>query len=474
MSENLDIPLVVDLDGTLVKTDTIIEAVVTMLKRDPLMFFVLPLWWLQGKAAFKRKVAERIDLDPLLLPYHHEFVEYLRDQHRRGRRIILASGSDLKFAQSVADHLGLFSEVHASDGVRNLSGDSKSKFLQKLFGSKKFEYAGNERHDLPVWTHAQRGIAVNIPKMTLVRARALTDMHSVFDDRPIMLLSVIKALRIHQWLKNFLLFVPLILAHELGNPLKIITAMEAFFAFSFAASAVYVLNDLTDLVADRAHPYKRHRPLAAGNVSIPLMILCALLLLFGSIRLALDLAPLFVISLAVYLVATTLYSFLLKQIALLDVLILAGLYTLRIVAGTVATDVDYSAWLLGFSMFLFLSLAMLKRYSELLLISGESAAGRGYVRTDQSLLLSLGTGSGLLSVLVLALYISSEQVTVLYQSPLLLWLTCPLILYWIGRLWLLAHRGKLHDDPLLFAATDPGSYVIGILAASILMIATAL
>ena len=288
------------------------------------------------------------------------------------------------------------------------------------------------------------------------------------------LLALLRALRVHQWVKNLLVFVPVLLDHKLLNPPVMVKALIAFVAFCCAASGAYVLNDLLDRDADRQHRIKRNRPFAADTLSRFFGVVLVPLLFAAALLWSLWLSPKFLALLTLYVVLTTAYSIYLKQIAVLDVLLLAGLYTLRVLAGVAASHVRFSTWLLAFSMFLFLSLAFLKRYAELSELQGGAAEGlarRGYLRGDREWLGSMGGASGYLSVLVLALYINSEEVVALYRNPLLLWLICPLLLFWISRMWLLAHRGRIDQDPIVAAVRDPASYAIGALVALILFAA---
>jgi 4-hydroxybenzoate polyprenyltransferase len=289
------------------------------------------------------------------------------------------------------------------------------------------------------------------------------------------LLALLRALRVQQWVKNLLVIVPVILDHKLFQPPVMLKALIAFAAFCFAASGAYVLNDLLDRDADRRHRIKRNRPFAADALSRSFGVVLVPLLFAAALLCSLWLSPKFLALLALYVVLTTAYSVYLKQIAVLDVLLLAGLYTLRVLAGVAASHVRFSTWLLAFSMFLFLSLAFLKRYAEISELQGgatESLARRGYLRGDREWLGSMGGASGYLSVLVLALYINSQEVVALYQNPLLLWLICPLLLFWISRMWLLAHRGRIDQDPIVAAVRDPASYAIGALVALILYAAS--
>jgi 4-hydroxybenzoate polyprenyltransferase len=357
--------------------------------------------------------------------------------------------------------------VLASDGVHNLSGTHKAEELSQRFGERGFDYAGNEARDLHVWRRARRAIVVNAAPALARRAQGVTEVERVFARDGGRLHAWAKALRLHQWLKNLLVFLPLLTAHLVLAPDAVLHAGMAFACFCLCASGVYLLNDLLDLDADRRHPRKRLRPFAAGTLPLTSGLVAAPLLTLAAFALALSISKLFALALAGYYVLTLAYSFALKRIAMLDTVVLAGLYTIRIIAGTFALRIGLSFWLLAFSMFLFLSLAMIKRYTELrtLLLNGDNRSlGRGYAVDDLPLVQSLGGASGYLAVLVLALYINSTASEVLYRHPAGLWLLCPLLLYWISRAWLIAHRGAMHDDPVVFAVSDRTSRLLLALA----------
>lgn len=454
-------PLCVDLDGTLVKTDTFAQAILLLVRTRPLTFFSL-LRRSAGLAPFKQRIADEIQLDPGALPYQFEFLEFLKAERRTGRELILVTASDKAPAQAVAKHLGLFSDVMASNGVNNLKSARKRDALVTRFGEKGFDYAGNAVDDLPVWESARNVIAVN-PSITVRRALANQSVR-VFEDRPPLWRVWLRALRVHQWMKNGLIFLPMLLAHELTKPVFYLQAVIAFFSFSLAASTIYIFNDIFDLHADQHHPHKKTRPFASGNLGLA-SAAAGLPLLLISFLLAALLSPTFIAILLLYLALTTLYSWWLKQTAVLDVLTLAGLYALRIFAGTAAYGVVASEWLIAFSIFIFLSLALVKRYAELRAAAQQmpdalQSRGRGYRVVDMPLLGGFGIATGCLSVLVLALYISSPRVIDFYPRPAVLWLLCPLQFYWITRIWLLAGRGEMSDDPLDFAARDLRTWLV--------------
>lgn len=466
-SHDVEIALAVDLDGTLVRSDLLVESALALLGRRPWAMFQFPLWLLRGKAHFKHEIARRVELDVALLPWDERVLERVRAEAGK-REIVLCTASDEKLARAVADHLGLFDAVLSSDGTRNLSGQVKAQALVDRFGEKGFDYIGNERVDLKVWARARRAIVANAPASLARSAEKVCGLEQHLPAVGNTLRDWIKAMRLHQWLKNLLVFLPLLAAHQFFNPGALLQAALGFLAFGLCASGVYLLNDLLDLAADRHHPRKRERPFASGRLLLQHGLVVSPLLTIFAFLLAITLSPRFAGVLALYYVLTLAYSFRLKKKVILDVMVLAGLYTIRIIAGAVLTGTPPSFWLLAFSMFLFLSLAMLKRYTELhtLLIEGEVASrGRGYAVDDLPLVQSLGAASGYLAVLVLALYINSTASELLYRRPQVLWLLCPLLLYWISRAWMMAHRGTMRDDPVVFAVTDRTCQILAILSA---------
>lgn len=459
--------LCVDLDGTLVSTDTLWESFLALLRKNPLRLLFVPWWLLQGKAFLKRQIAQRVELDVSQLPYRREVLEFLRHQRQHGRTLVLTTAADRAIAERVAHHTGLFADVLASDGRVNLSGPAKVKLLMDRYGSRGFDYIGNGAIDVHVWRHARQAFLISPSTKLLSTVRSHTAVAHVFQSKtPNPLAILLRAFRIHQWIKNILLFIPLMLAHEFGQAALLGKAVAAFLAFSLSASAVYVLNDLLDLHADRAHPTKRFRPFAAGHLSIPTGLMLVMSLALGAAAVAIMFPPsTFLAYLALYVTIATAYSLYLKRLPVLDVIVLAALYTLRLLAGAAAVTLPLSPWLLAFSMFLFLSLAFIKRSSELSTLRAANltlATGRGYRADDLECLRSLGTASGYISVLVLALYINSAKVTTLYNNPQVLWLICPLLLYWISRVWFLAHRGEVDTDPVVFALKDKVSCAIGL------------
>jgi len=467
------LPLCVDLDGTLLKTDTLLESLLVVVKRSPAVTLLLPLWLFRGgKAHLKRQIALRASLDSAALPYHEELLEFLRCEHAAGRTLVLVSAADETIVQPIARHLGLFTDVLASDGKVNLKGAQKMAALRARYGSRGYDYAGNAASDVVVWNDARAAIVVNARNG--VGRRATTPVTRTFERPKHGLRVVVRALRIQQWAKNLLVFFPLLMSPQAAEPRRLVRAALAFVAFSLTASAVYLVNDLLDLEADRRHATKRRRPLAAGDMSLLTALVLAPVCLAAGVAVAVALSPAFFAMLVIYIALTTAYSFRLKHVALLDVVILALLYTGRVIAGSVATVTWPSPWLLAFSLFFFLSLAFVKRFSELQVLrqnQRESTKVRGYYPSDLEQIASEGAASGYIAVLVAALYINSQAVVAVYSQPIILWMICPVLLYWISRVWLLAHRGEMHDDPVVFALRDHVSYVVAALVGVILLLA---
>jgi len=456
-------PLCVDLDGTLVKSDTLFDALWLLVRRQPGQLWRLPFWLARGRAGLKIEVASRAPLDTSRLPYNTALLRFLQAEHRAGRRLYLATGADGAVATRVAAHLGIFEDVLASDGVTNLVHASKLASIESRFGS--FDYVGNSTADLPVLARARAAMVANPTRGLLVAMRMKRiPVAQMFLDRRPLFRSVLKAIRIHQWAKNLLLAVPLLLSHDL-RPGPMAAAVAAFFCFSFMASANYLVNDMLDIESDRRHPAKRFRPFASGDLSVASGMALSFLLALASLAVLPLLDRAFAFWLLAYILATGAYSFTLKRIAIVDVLVLSGLYTLRMLAGGAATGTVISPWLAGFSSFLFLSLAMVKRFSEIENLrerGGAKAHGRGYLVADLEQIRAFGTASAYAAVMVFSLYITRPDVDALYTHPNRLWFIVPLLVYWLNRVWLLASRGELDDDPVIFAIRDRISLGVGI------------
>ncbi len=476
-------PLCVDLDGTLIRSDLLWESFLCLAREKPFRALLTIFRLSAGRAALKRALATSVQLDPATLPYREEVLKYVKEARAQGRKTLLVTASDAVFAEKVAAHCGCFDEVLASDGKENLKGRLKAQKLIARFGEKSFEYVADASPDLHVWKHAASASVVTDSDAFVRQVGAVTHVEKVIPraavtqgSRSLLKRSVfLRAARVHQWVKNLLLFVPVVMAHELLDRQALTLAVLAFFAFSLCASGVYVVNDLFDLESDRQHIRKRHRPIASGELSIPKAAFFALLLFLGGFAFAAPLPLKFCAALAFYVCVTMAYSLVLKTLVMVDIITLACLYTLRIHAGGYASSVLVSPWLLIFSIFWFTSLACVKRFSEIASAkekASDAIARRGYVPGDLDQVAQFGSASGYISVLVMALYVSSRDVTTLYAYPQFLWLICPLLLYWISRVWLLAHRGKLHDDPIVFAITDKVSYLVGAMALVIMWVAS--
>jgi 4-hydroxybenzoate polyprenyltransferase len=479
------IPLCVDLDGTLVKSDTLVDSVLVLARKDFRQLLRIPGWIAKGKASFKRNVTQAVELNVAALPYNRELLEYLYHQHAEGRPLYLATAADHALADRVAEHLKIFQGVIASDGATNLAGDNKLAAFRERFGDQ-FTYIGNASPDGPVLAacvdpmvaNPTAGLRAKLKAAKVVPVRTFTDATSPMK-------AWLKAIRLHQWAKNILIFLPLLLAHVRGAG-PIVSALVAFVSFGLCASATYIVNDLLDLEADRQHTRKRNRPFAAGDLSAISGVAVVGLFLLTSLVLAL-LVPLitrelgsplvspwgFAGWLGIYAVTTTAYSFKLKRVVMVDVIVLAGLYTIRILAGSAACGVPVSPWLGGFSIFFFLSLAFVKRFAEMesLLRRGLAPTnGRGYLLADIEQLRAFGTSSAYASVVVLTLYISNLD-TRLYHHGVRLWLLLPVMLLWLSQLWLLASRGELNEDPVVYAITDKRSLLLGLVVAAVVVAA---
>ena len=458
-----NLPLVVDLDGTLIRSDMLYETFWSALSQRWQNIGPAMRGLSKGRAALKRELASRASVEPALLPYNEVVLERIRDWRRQGGRVALVSASDQTLLVGISEFLGLFDEVHGSDGTTNLKGPAKAEFLKEHFGAGNYVYMGDAEADIPVWEGAAGAITVDLPES--LRARLRSDQVEHLDTAPGGIKPLVKALRPHQWLKNALVFLPMLAGHSFGID-TVFASVMAFIAFSVIASSVYLTNDLLDLAADRAHPRKRLRPFAAGTLPLSQGTLLAPGLLLIGLVIAAFLGVKFLGVMLVYYVATTAYSFSLKRKLIIDICTLAVLYTLRIVAGAAATGVQLSVWLLAFSIFFFFSLAAVKRQAEL--VSGamageEKAHGRGYRVTDLPFVGNMAVSAGYVSVLVLALYVNSGAVRELYASPTVLWGICLILLYWISRIVMITHRGWMHDDPVVFAARDRISQICGLL-----------
>lgn len=455
------VPLCIDLDGTLIKTDLLLESFLALIKINPLYVFSCCWWLLRGKACLKAEIAKRIKLDAGLLPYNEAVIALLLEERTQGRKLYLCTAADQRLARDVASHLACFDGVFASNGSINLSSHNKAQLLKQEFGERGFDYCANAVADLAVWRVARNALVVGGSRIARAAAKVNPNVR-VFEHQSFSLKKVFKAMRVYQWVKNVLIFVPLLTSHQFVELAAVVPALIAFASFSLCASSVYLLNDMLDLDADRRHERKRNRPFAAGDLALSTGILLTTALLAASIALALLLPLKFMLVLACYYVLTLAYSFVLKKMMLVDVFALAGLYTSRVMAGGVAGVISLSSWLIMFSITIFLSLAFVKRYTELdeKQRSGQTtAAGRGYFTDDLSILRSFGTSSGYLAVIILAIYLNSPDSVMLYSHRSALWGVFAVLLFWVSWMWMSAFQGRMHDDPIVFALKDRTSLV---------------
>ena len=454
------VPLCLDIVGTLTPANIRHERFISAFKESPpLLGWLIRRWRENKRSASRRPAPERTDAK--ILPLRAELLQWLREQHEGGRRLVLVADGDPQLAEQVVAHLGLFDEVARTDGAGS-AAERKRRALVERFGAQGFDYAGSDPSDLIVWEASRSALIVGNRRLA-DRVGLKTRVLRIFPTTKPTLRTWLKAIRLHQWVKNVLVFLPALLAHRIAEPAVLLQSTTAFVAFGCCGSSVYVINDLFDLTADREHPRKRHRPFAAALLSVRSGVTAALILLLCAALLAALIGWQYALVLACYYVVTWTYSLRLKRVALLDVMMLAGLYTLRIIAGSAATRIELSFWLLAFSVFLFLSLGFVKRYAEI--YDARKAGkllghGRGYGADDLSLIMSLGTASGYCAVVVIALYINSADSIALYHHHKTMWLICPLMLFWISRVWMLTARGHMHDDPVVFALGDRISLLV--------------
>jgi 4-hydroxybenzoate polyprenyltransferase/phosphoserine phosphatase len=471
----LDLPLVVDLDGTLIQTDLLIESFFAHVGTDPGGIFKLAAAALTGKSRLKAEIAQGTALDAAHLPYDRRILSLINEARSHGRQVYLASASNERYVGEIAAHLGLFDGWFGSTENENLSSEIKARRLVETFGEKRFDYVGDSRADLAVWAAANKCIGVDLSTSLCTALRKIDPEAVILQPPDKGWRNWLKLLRLHQWSKNTLVFVAPLSAH-LADLRSIALSSLAFCAFSFAAASIYIVNDLVDIEADRKHRTKRLRPLAAGTVPPVQAMLAAPLLLAVSLCLGLLISWRFALVLGIYLVLTTAYTFYLKTKMMLDVIVLASLYTLRVISGALAISTMLpSEWLLGFSMFFFTSMALIKRYVDLAVrVDGglPDPTNRNYRKSDLGTVGALAAASGLNAVTIFALYISSGTVHRLYRHPDALWLVCPVLMYWIARALIMADRRLMHDDPIMFALKDRNSLLaLGLIG--LIMIAAA-
>ena len=458
--EEIECPLFVDLDGTLVSCDTLWENAVLAIRARPMKVVLFGgIWLIKGRDVLKRELAQIAPLPVATLPYRKSVLDFLEHARRSGQSIYLATAADESIAQAVATHLGVFDGVIGSRPGSNLKGAKKLQAIKGLLAvGSEFDYIGDSRSDLPLFRASRRPMIVGSPHITGIK------FYHEFPRESRHIAAIVRLARPHQWLKNLLVFVPMLLAHQFRDASNWIAVVKAFIAMCLCASAVYIVNDLLDLSSDRMHHSKCNRPLARGSVGIPTAVLVAVVAASGAFALAWSVSERVAAALTMYFLLTSLYSVWLKRVLAIDVLLLAGLYTMRLIIGGIASDAPVSPWLLSFSMFLFLSLALAKRHAELYhseATSIKSIPGRGYQYSDVRVVGEMGIASGFLAVLVFTLYINGSTTALTqYPSRELLWLIAPLLLYWLIRLWFIASRGQLDEDPVLFAAKDRASWLV--------------
>lgn len=466
-------PLVVDLDGTITRTDTLYESIFQLIKKSPLLIFMIPFWIIKGKAYLKTRVAEKVSINPETLPYNNELLEYIQEQQALGRSIHLATAAHISIAKKVAGYLNIFDSVLATTDKKNLKGVKKLHEIQKTIGTQ-FTYAGDNKSDIIIWESSQSAILVNVSNEITRRVSEKTVIEKAFNQNSNGIAILVKACRLHQWLKNLLIFIPLFTAFSFTDLDKVGDSILAFFSFSLLASATYILNDLWDLESDRKHPRKKNRPFASGLMSIPLGVFLSLSLLIFGLILGSIVSVNFLYMLLLYLVMTLSYSLVFKTYVLIDVIFLSLLFTIRILSGAVAISVSMSAWLLSFSVFIFLSLALVKRCSELVSLKSNdlvSSSGRDYQVSDLIILWPLGVGAALSAVVIFGLFINDPDTKVRYQTPEILWLASIGLIYWLSRVWVKTARGEMHDDPVVFAIKDRGSLITVLAIISVILVA---
>lgn len=461
-----DIPLCIDLDGTLMKTDFLYESVIYLLKKNFFYIFLIPFWFLKGRYFLKFKLLEFVSPTVSSLPYNEQVLDFVKAEKARGRKLFLVTATAQPLAEKTATFLNIFDEVIASKDGNNLVGKNKADCLIKRFGENGYDYIGDSFKDIIVWKSAREALVVSNNKKLISEAKKNSNVTNVFSEVQNNFKIFIKQIRVHQWVKNLLILLPPLLAHKTGSD-DYLSAVWGFFAFSFIASGIYVINDLADIESDRNHPDKKNRPAAAGKIKILTCLKIIPVLIFSGLLISvLALDVVFTYVLIAYTIITVLYSFRLKKVYLLDIITLSLLYTTRLIAGGIVSGTELSPWLFSFSMFIFLSLGAMKRYTELkglIEANKTKTRGRDYYVEDIPLIHTIGIASGIISTLVFTLYIDNPDVMKLYNTPYYLYLITPVVLYWILRMWFIAHRGLMNEDPIVFGLKDKTSYFVALI-----------
>jgi 4-hydroxybenzoate polyprenyltransferase/phosphoserine phosphatase len=465
-----NVALIIDLDGTLILSDTLAENFIEALFTAPRQLLLSSFKMLKGRAALKETVASVMALDPSCLLYREEIVELARSAKAEGRKIYLVTAAHQSIADAVSAYLGIFDGAKGSDGNVNLKGVNKLAWLQDTF-SDGFIYVGDSAADIKIWEAAEVAILVGDGVRFAKKLKSKSNIETLVPRELKSIKDWISELRIHQWTKNLLLFIPLLLSHLTTDLKSVGITVAAFLMLSLIASGTYVINDLADLKADRAHPTKRNRAIASGRIGAMTGFTVGIGLIVCGLVASLLIGLSFSVLVAVYLSLTLLYSFKLKRVPLLDVTMIGVLFTIRVLMGTsIHPTLSYSPWLTSFSVCFFFSLAMAKRHVEVLRAGSSgvsSIGGRGYKATDWPLTLAYGVATSLGSIIIMLLFIALDAGSAnTYSKPVWLYLAPAGMFLWTQRIWLLSHRMELNDDPIIFAIRDRVSYLIGLLILS--------
>jgi len=464
------LPLCVDLDGTLIKADMMFDSIALLIKKNPLYMFIIPFWLMKGKLYLKEQLLKNVKQDINNVPINQEVVDYIINEKKNGRNIILVTASMQFYADEFKEKFYFLDEaIGTKEGV-NLVGTAKAEYLKNRFGDKGFDYIGDSRKDLFVWKYAANALIVGNNNEIIAKAKQITNVIKIWEgDKESKISIIYRQLRIYQWVKNVLIFLPALLAHnlELATYFNLILS---FFSFSFVASSIYIFNDLMDLNSDRNHEIKKNRPIASGKFKISNAFIYSFFLMIFGIILSIFVNINFAIVLLIYIISTFAYSTFLKRIYIIDIITLAVLYTLRLIAGSATSGDAISEWFAAYSLFFFFSMGALKRFTELKNSKKEKLSGRGYISDDLNIIQTIGISSSLISVLVMVLYINSSTISQLYSNPKFLYLIIPILLHWILRVWILADRSQMNEDPIVFGIKDKSSYVSGFLIFVIMLL----
>lgn len=464
-------PLIVSLENTLVRTDFVWEALALYIRTRFLQLWRLGVWWFEGKASFRNKLLQATAPAAENLPYDQDLLVHLKKEREKGRRLVLITSQPRFIADSVATHTGLFDHVHAAESGVAFDMHAKAHLLLEVYGNNGFDYIGSQIGDREMWKSSRTAYSVAKRPLHIADERYTEQIGAARRGRAE---ALIKALRPRQWLKNLLVFVPMLAGHDISVTVAF-QSLLAFVAFSLCASSAYLLNDTLDAADDRVHPTKRSRPIAAGTLPIAVALCACPLLAVAALLLSAAVNTSLLAIVSLYLLSTLSYSLYLKRVLMVDIVTLAILYSMRILGGSAATGIEPSFWLLAFSFFIFLSLALLKRHSELYnleQLGKEKTAGRGYTTADRGPIGIMGLNSAFLSVLIFILYFESQNALIQYDSPAWLAGIVPLLVFWLGRLWILSYRGQVNEDPILYVSRDRVSLTVFMLCLALAITAT--